>query len=62
MTDHETLEVNNINGEKTVEITSKNFMCSGSDAPFDHSHVFLNMGEETEKRCPYCRTRYVLKI
>lgn len=61
MSEHKILTVENVEAEKTVEISEKSFKCSGSAAPFDHPHVFLTMGEALEKRCPYCRTRYVLK-
>ena len=30
----------------------------GARAPFDHPHVFLDMGAETEILCPYCSTVY----
>jgi hypothetical protein len=26
--------------------------------PFDHPHVFLDMGDETEIICPYCSTLF----
>ncbi len=28
--------------------------------PYDHPHVFLDMGGDHEKVCPYCSTLYVL--
>ena len=31
-------------------------LCLG--APFDHPHVFLDMGDATEIICPYCSTLY----
>ena len=34
-------------------------MCVGANPPFDHPHVFLDMGDENEKVCPYCSTLYV---
>jgi hypothetical protein len=33
-------------------------MCVGANAPFDHPHVFLDMGADSEKVCPYCSTLY----
>jgi uncharacterized Zn-finger protein len=45
-------------GHKLIEIGVKEFMCVGADAPFDHPHVFLDMGEDDEKICPYCSTLY----
>ena len=36
----------------------REFECTGASAPFDHPHIFLDMGSETEIVCPYCSTRY----
>ena len=33
-------------------------MCVGATPPYDHPHVFLDMGEAEEKICPYCSTLY----
>ena len=33
-------------------------MCVGANPPFDHPHVFLDMGADVEKVCPYCSTLY----
>ena len=33
-------------------------MCVGANPPFDHPHVFLDMGDDTEIVCPYCSTLY----
>jgi hypothetical protein len=33
-------------------------MCVGANPPFDHPHVFLDMGSDAEKVCPYCSTLY----
>ena len=31
----------------------------GRDAPFDHPHIFIDIGGDTEAICPYCSTRFV---
>ena len=36
----------------------KEFMCVGANPPFDHPHVFLDMGADNEKVCPYCSTLF----
>jgi hypothetical protein len=36
----------------------KEFMCVGANAPYDHPHVYLDMGEDNEKVCPYCSTLF----
>jgi uncharacterized Zn-finger protein len=45
-------------GVPVIAIGVKEFMCIGATAPFDHPHVFLDMGGDTEKVCPYCSTLY----
>jgi hypothetical protein len=34
-------------------------MCVGALPPFDHPHVFIDMGAANETICPYCSTLYV---
>jgi uncharacterized Zn-finger protein len=45
-------------GHAAIEIGVKEFMCVGANTPFDHPHVFLDMGSDNEKVCPYCSTLY----
>jgi uncharacterized Zn-finger protein len=45
-------------GVPVIEIGAKEFMCTGALPPFDHPHVFLDMGDESEAICPYCSTLY----
>ncbi|MBA5724120.1 zinc-finger domain-containing protein [Candidatus Liberibacter sp.] len=45
-------------GHHTIEIGVKKFMCIGSSPPLDHPHIFINLGKENEKVCPYCSTLY----
>jgi uncharacterized Zn-finger protein len=45
-------------GHQWIAIGVKEFMCIGANPPFDHPHVFLDMGSEDEKVCPYCSTLY----
>ncbi|MHC5652990.1 zinc-finger domain-containing protein [Stappia sp.] len=48
----------NDSGFETIEIGAKEFQCVGARPPFDHPHVYLDMGDETEIVCPYCSTLY----
>jgi uncharacterized Zn-finger protein len=48
----------NETGVDTIEIGVREFMCVGAKPPFDHPHVFIDMGDEEEKVCPYCATHY----
>jgi uncharacterized Zn-finger protein len=45
-------------GAPVIEIGAKEFMCIGAKPPFDHPHVFLDMGAANEIICPYCSTLY----
>lgn len=45
-------------GVRVVSVGAKEFMCIGALPPFDHPHVFLDMGAETEIICQYCSTLY----
>jgi uncharacterized Zn-finger protein len=45
-------------GAAVIEIGAHEFQCTGANAPFDHPHVFLDMGTEDEIVCPYCSTLY----
>ena len=46
-------------GHRRIEIGVKEFMCVGATPPYDHPHVFLDMGDDNEIVCPYCSTLYV---
>ena len=45
-------------GHRAIDIGVKEFMCVGANPPFDHPHVYLDMGSDDEKVCPYCSTLY----
>jgi uncharacterized Zn-finger protein len=51
----------NTSGLARIEIGSKEFQCVGALPPFDHPHVYLDMGKDDEIVCPYCSTLYVFK-
>jgi uncharacterized Zn-finger protein len=48
----------NDGGHRMIEIGVKEFMCVGASVPYDHPHVFLDMGDDNEKVCPYCSTLF----
>lgn len=58
MADHGVPHFQNDIGAAVVHIGAKEFMCIGAKPPFDHPHVFLDMGSEDEIVCPYCSTLY----
>ena len=49
----------NTEGLPRIAVGSKEFQCIGALPPFDHPHIFLDMGKETEIVCAYCSTHYV---
>jgi uncharacterized Zn-finger protein len=58
MTDRIVPHFHNDPGLSAIEIGAKEFMCVGATPPFDHPHVFLDIGEDIEIVCPYCSTLY----
>jgi uncharacterized Zn-finger protein len=58
MSDHVVPHFHNDAGVSVIEIGSKEFMCVGANPPFDHPHVFLDLGNDNEIICPYCSTLY----
>ena len=49
---------NDVGAEK-VTIGVKEFMCQGAREPYDHPHVFLDMGADSQALCPYCSTLFI---
>ena len=45
-------------GVAVIHVGVHEFMCIGAKPPFDHPHVFLDMGSDHEIICPYCSTLY----
>ena len=48
----------NDHGEAEIKINIREFECIGASPPFDHPHIFLDMGDDDEIICPYCSTLY----
>ncbi|MGL4396473.1 MAG: zinc-finger domain-containing protein [Hyphomicrobium sp.] len=49
----------NDTGAERIFIGVKEFKCMGARAPFDHPHVYLDMGSDAQILCPYCSTLYL---
>ncbi|MBD3848691.1 zinc-finger domain-containing protein [Bosea sp. SSUT16] len=45
-------------GVAVIHVGAHEFMCIGAKPPFDHPHVFLDMGSDNEIVCPYCSTLF----
>jgi len=59
MAEHSTPHFHNQPGVAQIRVGAKEFMCIGALPPFDHPHVFIDMGAGTEGLCPYCSTHFV---
>jgi uncharacterized Zn-finger protein len=46
-------------GLPSITVGVKEFMCTGAKPPFDHPHIFIDMGSDVEAICSYCSTRFV---
>lgn len=58
MAGHATPHFQNDAGVPVIEVGSHEFMCIGARPPFDHPHIFIDMGGENEAVCSYCSTLY----
>ncbi|MCC6946424.1 MAG: zinc-finger domain-containing protein [Bradyrhizobiaceae bacterium] len=58
MADHVVPHFHNQSGVPVIEIGAREFKCMGALPPFDHPHVYLDMGDANEIICPYCSTLY----
>ena len=58
MAGHNIPHFQNDGGHRVIEVGVKEFMCTGASAPFDHPHIFIDMGADKETVCPYCSTLY----
>ncbi len=59
MAQHSTPHFHNTEGLGRIEVGSKEFQCIGALPPFDHPHIYLDMGKDGEIVCAYCSTLYV---
>ncbi len=48
MTEHVIPHFHNDPGVPVIEIGAKEFMCVGATPPYDHPHVFIDMGDDSE--------------
>lgn len=49
----------NDKGAEKIIVGVKELQCMGARPPFDHPHVYLDMGSDNQVLCPYCSTLYV---
>jgi uncharacterized Zn-finger protein len=58
MADHGVPHFQNDLGVATIHVGAREFMCIGARPPFDHPHIFIDMGDSDEAICSYCSTLY----
>ena len=58
MADKSTPKFQNDMGLARIRVGAREFECVGAKPPFDHPHIFIDMGAEDEAVCPYCSTVY----
>ncbi len=46
-------------GVPVITVRVHEFMCTGALPPFDHPHIFIDMGGSEDAICAYCSTRFV---
>ena len=58
MSEHAMAHFHNGSGAPEIRVSVKEFMCIGAPPPFDHPHIFIDLGDDDEHVCPYCSTLY----
>jgi uncharacterized Zn-finger protein len=46
-------------GAEKVFVGVRELKCMGARPPFDHPHVYLDMGSDSQILCPYCSTLFI---
>lgn len=59
MAAHANAKFINDTGVKEIRIGVREFECMGASRPHDHPHIYLDMGQGSQIRCPYCGTLYL---
>lgn len=59
MAGHVVPHLANDRGVEKIFVGVKEFKCMGARPPFDHPHVYLDMGQDAQVLCPYCSTLYL---
>lgn len=59
MAEHAIAHFHNGVGAPEIRVAMREFMCVGAPPPFDHPHVYIDLGADGDGVCPYCSTRFV---
>jgi uncharacterized Zn-finger protein len=52
----------NDQGVEKIFVGVKELNCMGARPPFDHPHVYLDMGLGNQTLCPYCSTLFIYDV
>ena len=58
MADRGVPHFHNTGGVAEIVIGAREFMCVGALPPFDHPHIFIDMGDDGDAICSYCSTHF----
>ena len=58
MAETATPKFHNSMGVERIRVGVREFECTGAKPPFDHPHIFIDMGADHEAVCAYCSTVY----
>jgi uncharacterized Zn-finger protein len=59
MADQPVPHLANDEGAEKIYVGVHELQCMGARPPYDHPHVYLDMGADHQILCPYCSTLYV---
>ena len=59
MADHLVPHIANDQGAEKIFVGVKELQCMCARPPFDHPHVYLDMGQDSQILCPYCSTLFI---
>jgi uncharacterized Zn-finger protein len=59
MATHVVPHIANDLGVEKIMVGVRELKCMGARPPFDHPHVYLDMGADGQILCPYCGTLYI---
>jgi uncharacterized Zn-finger protein len=49
----------NDRGAEKIYVGVRELQCMGARPPYDHPHIYLDMGTDNQILCPYCSTLYI---
>ena len=49
----------NDQGVEKIFVGVRELQCMGARPPFDHPHIFIDMGADTQALCPCCSTLFI---